>query len=238
MQRMASVTANLSGLDLGHASAAIERALEPIRQSLPRGTELRVRGQVATLKEMAGGLSAGLGFAIVVILLLMAGAFESLTMALIIVFNVPAVLAGSLLALAATGSTLNVESFMGTIMAIGVSVANSNLLVTFADAARRGGQDSWQAAFGGAQSRLRPVLMTSIAMLVGMLPMALGMSESGEQTAPLARAVIGGLIGSTLTTLLLMPVVYAMAFKGKPRHTASLDPDDPQSAAYQGDASR
>jgi len=104
--------------------------------------------------------------------------------------------------------------------------------VTFADLTRRGGLSSWPAALHGAESRLRPVLMTSIAMVVGMLPMALGLSESGQQTAPLARAVIGGLIGSTTTTLLLMPVVYALAHRDKPVHTASLDPGDPHSANY------
>jgi multidrug efflux pump subunit AcrB len=236
MQRMATVTGNLSGLDLGHAAGLIEKALAPIKAGLPRGTDLLVRGQVATLGEMTGGLSAGLGFAIVVILLLLAGSFESLSIALIIVFNVTAVLAGSLLALYCTGSSLNIESFMGTIMSIGVSVANAVLLVTFADLARRSGHDSWKAAVHGAQSRLRPILMTAIAMIVGMIPMALGLSESGKQTAPLARAVIGGLLGSTVTTLLLMPVVYAMAFNGKPIHTASLDPLDPQSAHFEKEA--
>jgi multidrug efflux pump subunit AcrB len=236
MQRMATVTGNLFGTDLGHASGLITRALAPIRASLPRGTDLLVRGQVATLGEMTGGLSAGLGFAIVVILLLLAGSFESLSLAFIIIFNVTAVLAGALTVLYCTGASLNIESFMGTIMSIGVSVANAVLLITFADQARRSGHDSWKAAVHGAQSRLRPILMTAIAMIVGMIPMALGLSESGKQTAPLARAVIGGLMGSTITTLLLMPVVYAMAFHDKPIHTASLDPFDPQSANFEKEA--
>jgi multidrug efflux pump subunit AcrB len=236
MQRMATVTANLVGLDLGHAAALIQRALAPIKASLPRGTDLLVRGQVETLAAMTGGLSGGLGFAIVVILLLLAGSFESLSIAFIIIFNVTAVLAGSLAVLYCTGSSLNIESFMGTIMSIGVSVANAVLLITFADQARRSGHDSWKAALHGAQSRLRPILMTAIAMIVGMIPMALGLSESGKQTAPLARAVIGGLLGSTVTTLLLMPVVYAMAFHGKPIHTASLDHLDPNSAHFQKEA--
>jgi len=233
MLRMATVTGNLSGLDLGHASEKIRKALQPIRDSLPRGVQMRVRGQSATLDNMVKGLTAGLGLAIVVILLLLAGSFESFPIALIVISNVPAVLSGALIVLYFSGSTLNIESFMGSIMAVGVSVSNSILLVTFADLTRRSGQESWQAALYGAQSRLRPVLMTAIAMIVGMLPMALGLSESGEQTAPLARAVIGGLTGSTLTTLLIMPVIYAMVHRGKPIHTASLDPIDPYSAFYQ-----
>jgi multidrug efflux pump subunit AcrB len=232
---MATVTGNLSGLDLGHAAGLIDKALKPIRDSLPRGVQMRVRGQIATLVNMVGGLSAGLGFAIVVILLLLAGSFESFAIALIVISNVPAVLAGALIALYFTGSTLNIESFMGAIMAVGVSVSNSILLVTFADLTRRSGKESWEAAVYGAQSRLRPVLMTAIAMIVGMLPMALGLSESGQQTAPLARAVIGGLTGSTLTTLLLMPVIYAMVHRNKPNHTASLDPLDVHSAFYEED---
>jgi multidrug efflux pump subunit AcrB len=232
MLRMATVTGNLSGIDLGHASDKIEKALKPIRDSLPRGVQMIVRGQTATLNTMVGGLSAGLGFAVIVILLLLAGSFESFAIAFIVISNVPAVLCGALIVLFCTGSTLNIESFMGTIMSVGVSVANSILLVTFADLTRRAGQESWKAAVYGAQSRLRPVLMTAIAMIVGMIPMALGLSESGQQTAPLARAVIGGLMGSTITTLLIMPVVYAMVHKNKPTYTASLDPLDAHSAYY------
>ncbi len=233
MLRMATVTGNIVGIDLGHAAGLIEKALKPIRDSLPRGTQLRVRGQIQTLNNMVGGLSAGLGFAVIVILLLLAGSFESFPIAFIVISNVPAVLSGALIILYLSGSTLNIESFMGTIMAMGVSVANSILLVTFADLTRRSGKHSWDAAVYGAQSRLRPVLMTAIAMVVGMIPMALGLSESGQQTAPLARAVIGGLCGSTITTLLIMPVIYAIVHHDKPTYTASLDPIDPQSAHYE-----
>ena len=236
LARMASLQGNLYGLDLGHAASQVEKILAPIRAGLPKGVQVWVRGQVRTLSEMTGGLMAGLGFAVVVILLLLAGSFESFPIALIVISNVPAVLSGALLVLYLSGSTLNIESFMGTIMSVGVSVANSILLVTFADLTRRSGVHSWQAAIHGAQSRLRPVLMTAIAMIVGMIPMALGLSESGQQTAPLARAVIGGLLGSTTTTLLIMPVIYAIAHRDKPTHTASLDPADPQSAYYEEDS--
>ena len=233
LARMASVTGNLFGLDIGHAAVLVDKVLEPIRQSLPKGVRVRVRGQIVTLTEMTNGLVAGLDFAIVVILLLLAGSFESFPIALIVISNVPAVLSGALLLLYFSGSTLNIESFMGCIMSIGVSVANSILLVTFADLTRRSGKYSWEAAVYGAQSRLRPVLMTAIAMIVGMIPMALGLSDSGQQTAPLARAVIGGLMGSTITTLLIMPVIYAIVHHDKPTYTASLDPQDSHSAYYE-----
>jgi len=233
LARMASVQGNLQGLDLGHAAAIVDKILDPIQHSLPKGVQVWVRGQMKTLTDMTDGLLAGLGFAIVVILLLLAGSFESFPIATIVISNVPAVLSGALIVLYLSGSTLNIESFMGTIMAVGVSVANSILLVTFADLTRRSGVHSWQAAVHGAQSRLRPVLMTAIAMIVGMIPMALGLSDSGQQTAPLARAVIGGLLGSTITTLLIMPVIYAVVHKDKPTYTASLDPIDPQSAYYE-----
>lgn len=233
--RMASVQGNLQGLDLGHAAESVDKILNPIRHNLPKGIQMWVRGQIKTLTDMTDGLMAGLVSAVVVILLLLAGSFESFPIALIVISNVPAVLSGALIILYLSGSTLNIESFMGTIMAVGVSVANSILLVTFADLTRRSGVHSWQAAVHGAQSRLRPVLMTAIAMVVGMIPMALGLSDSGQQTAPLARAVIGGLMGSTVTTLFIMPVIYTLWHQNKPTYTASLDPQDPNSAYYEED---
>ncbi len=233
LARMVSVTANLFGLDLGHASEKVQKILEPILKNLPKGVKVRIRGQSATLSQMTDGLVSGLVISVVVILLLLAGSFESFPIALIVISNVPAVLSGALILLFFTGSTLNIESFMGIIMSVGVSVANSILLVTFADLTRRAGKHSWESAVYGAQSRLRPVLMTAIAMIVGMIPMALGLSDSGQQTAPLARAVIGGLMGSTCTTLLIMPVIYAIVHRDKPTYTASLDPLDPHSAFHE-----
>jgi multidrug efflux pump subunit AcrB len=233
LARMATVTGNLFGLDMGHAMGVIDRMLAPIQAAMPKDIQVKVRGQMATLRQMTDGLIAGLVFAVVVMLLLLSGTFESVPIALIVISNVPAVLTGALTVLYLSGSTLNIESFMGTIMAVGVSVSNSILLVTFADLTRRSGKHSWEAAVYGAQSRLRPVLMTAIAMVVGMIPMALGLSDSGQQTAPLARAVIGGLLGSTVTTLLIMPVIYAVVHKNKPTYTASLDPLDPQSAYFE-----
>ncbi|MGA2090482.1 MAG: efflux RND transporter permease subunit [Endomicrobiales bacterium] len=233
MLRMATVTGNLRGIDVGHVASMIEKSLAPIQKNLPRGVQMRISGQIRTLNTMIGGLSSGLGFAVIVILLLLSGSFESFPIAFIVISNIPAVLSGALVVLYLSGSTLNIESFMGIIMAVGISVANSILLVTFADLTRRSGKHSWEAAVYAAESRLRPVLMTAIAMIAGMVPMALGLSESGQQTAPLARAVIGGLMGSTVTTLLIMPVIYALWHKNKPTHTASLDPKDPHSAYYE-----
>jgi multidrug efflux pump subunit AcrB len=136
------------------------------------------------------------------------------------------VIAGVVLALWLTGTTLNIQSFMGAIMAIGVAVANAILLVTFAERSRMGGAAADAAAVGGAQSRLRPILMTSLAMMAGMMPMALGLGESGQQTAPLGRAVVGGLATATLATLLVLPSVFALTQGRAHRHSASLDPDD------------
>jgi multidrug efflux pump subunit AcrB len=132
-----------------------------------------------------------------------------------------------------TDTTLNIQSFMGAIMAIGVAVANAILLVTFAERSRVEGREPWEAAIEGARSRLRPILMTSFAMLAGMLPMALGLGEGGEQTAPLGRAVIGGLLGATCATLIILPAIFAMLQSRHARISASLDPDDPHSPCFE-----
>src|SRR5262249_41644657 len=147
----------------------------------------------------------------VVIFLLLAANFQSLKLALVVLSSIPAVVAGVALVLWITGTTLNVQSFMGAIMAIGVSVANAILLVTFAEQSRLTGATADQAAREGARSRLRPILMTSMAMIAGMVPMALALGEGGEQTAPLGRAVIGGLAASTLAVLTILPLIFALA---------------------------
>lgn len=144
----------------------------------------------------------------------------------------PAVLAGVVLALWMTGTTLNIQSFMGAIMAIGVAIANAILLVTFAEHARKAGADSHAAAREGGQGRLRPILMTSLAMIAGMLPMALALGEGGEQTAPLGRAVIGGLLSATLATLLILPAVFAVVQRRSGTRSASLYPFDADSRHY------
>ncbi|HVA65818.1 MAG TPA: efflux RND transporter permease subunit [Elusimicrobiota bacterium] len=225
MQRMLTFTANVAGSDLGRAAARVRRALASVESAKPKNVTVALRGEVAPMQEMFHGLRAGLGLAVVVILLLLAANFQSWKLSLIVLSTVPAVLAGAGLMLAATGTTLNVESFMGATMAIGVAVANAILLVTFAERSRIEGKLGFAAASAGAASRLRPILMTSCAMIVGMIPMALGLGESSRQTAPLARAVIGGLAAATAATLLVLPLIYGHFERG-PARSASLDPDD------------
>jgi multidrug efflux pump subunit AcrB len=180
-----------------------------------------------------GGLAGGLIVAVVVIFLLLTAYFQSPRLALVVVATVPAVACGVFLALAVTGTTLNLQSFMGAIMAIGVAVANAILLATFAEKARRAGMSAKAAAVDGAQHRVRPILMTSCAMIAGMIPMALGFGEGGEQTAPLARAVIGGLIAATITTLGVLPALFALIQGRAGTQSVSLDPDDPASAYHE-----
>jgi multidrug efflux pump subunit AcrB len=176
----------------------------------------------------------GIALAIVAIFLLLAANFQSLRLAFVVISTAPAVIAGSGLALLLTGTTLNLQSFMGAIMAIGVAVANAILLVTFAEDHRRGGASSYDAARQGATARLRPILMTATAMIAGMIPMALAIGEGAEQTAPLGRAVIGGLLIATFATLFILPTIYAAVQREVDTRSASLDPDDPQSSEFEG----
>ncbi len=169
------------------------------------------------------------------IFLLLAANFQSLRLALAIVLTVPAVLSGVLLMLRLTGTTLNIQSFMGAIMAIGISVANSILLVTFAEHERRAGAATLDAAREGAAGRLRAVLMTAAAMISGMIPMAIGFGEGGAQSAPLARAVIGGLVVSTFATLTILPSIYAVLQGHAAVASPSLNPMDPASRYYEAD---
>jgi multidrug efflux pump subunit AcrB len=228
-QRMVTLTANVAGEDLGRAltrvNTAIRRAGEP-----PRGATVAIRGQLAAMAETFTNVTAGLFVAVVVIFLLLAANFQSLRLAFVVVSTVPAVLAGVVLMLWLTGTTLNVQSFMGAIMAIGVAVANAILLVTFAEQSRRQGEPPLQTAIHAARARMRPVLMTSAAMIAGMIPMALALGEGAEATAPLGRAVIGGLAAATLATLVVLPSVYSLVQQSASPISPSLDPDDPNSA--------
>jgi multidrug efflux pump subunit AcrB len=228
-QRMVTLTANVEGGDLGRAMAdvhdAIRRAGEP-----PRGATVMVRGQLAAMADTFTNITAGLIVAVVVIFLLLAANFQSLRLATVVVSTVPAVLAGVTIMLKLTGTTLNIESFMGAIMAIGVAVANAILLVTFAEQLRHSGATTRRSAVEAARARMRPVLMTSAAMIAGMTPMALAIGEGAEATAPLGRAVIGGLAAATVATLLVLPSVYSLLQHAAPPRSPSLDPDDPLSA--------
>jgi multidrug efflux pump subunit AcrB len=230
-QRMVTITANLYGEDLGTASGRIARALKQVGAPPPRVT-LTVRGQAPPMQEMLGGLQTGFALAVLVILLLLAANFQSPRLAFIVVSTVPAVIVGVALALWLTGTTLNIQSYMGAIMAVGVAVANAILLVTFAERSRIEGSHATEAAVDGATSRLRPILMTSLAMIAGMIPMALGLGEGGQQTAPLGRAVIGGLGAATVATLFILPSVFAAVQAHASVRSASLDPTDTSSAHF------
>jgi multidrug efflux pump subunit AcrB len=233
MQRMVTLTANVAGEDLGTASRRIREAVTRAGNP-PKGVNVAVRGQAAPLEKLMESLQGGLLMAVVVIFLLLAANFQSIRLSLVVISTVPAVLAGVALALKLTGTTLNVQSFMGAIMAIGVAVANAILLVTFAERARLSGLPAGEAAVEGARSRLRPILMTSLAMIAGMIPMALALGEGGEQTAPLGRAVVGGLAAATVATLLVVPSVFAVVQGRSTARSASLDPHDPESRHYAG----
>jgi multidrug efflux pump subunit AcrB len=207
----------------------------------PKSLAVEVRGQVFPMRQMFGGLAGGKVFegltgglmlAVAVILLLLTAYFQSVRLSLVVVSTAPAVLAGVVLALVATRTTLNLQSFMGAIMAVGVAVANAILLATFAEQGRREGKEAGAAAVEGAKHRLRPILMTSCAMIAGMVPMSLGLGEGGEQTAPLARAVIGGLAVATFATLFVLPSVFAVVQGRSSTRSPSLDPDDPQSPNF------
>jgi multidrug efflux pump subunit AcrB len=232
MQRMVTVTANVVGADLGSVAREVNDALKRLGQP-PSGITVAVRGQIVPLAQMLDGLRTGLLMAVVVIFLLLAANFQSLKLSFLVVSTTPAVLAGVVLMLWATGTTLNIQSFMGAIMAVGVAVANAILLVTFAERKRMEGASAADAAVEGARSRLRAILMTSLAMIAGMVPMALGLGEGGQQTAPLGRAVVGGLAAATVATLLVLPSIFALVQARAHRRSASLDPTDPQSAAGQ-----
>jgi multidrug efflux pump subunit AcrB len=231
MKRQVTLTANRAGIDLGsltrEVSAAVKRAGDA-----PKGIKVEIRGQIPPMNDMSSGLSIGLIVSIVAVFLLLTANFQSIRLSLVAVSSIPAAISGVVLALWLTGTTLNIQSFIGAIMAIGVAMANAILLVTFAASQHRGGDAAPDAARRGAGGRLRAILMTTCAMIAGMLPMALALGEAGQQNAPLGRAVIGGLAGATLATLLVLPCVFALLQNRIAGKTASLDPDDPESAHY------
>ena len=232
-QHVVSLTANLHDMTLGEAAAKIQQAVTRAGAA-PRGISVVTRGEIPALNQTISGLRVGLLLAVAVIFLLLAANFQSVRLALAILLTVPAVLCGVLLMLRFTGTTLNIQSFMGAIMAIGIAVANSILLLTFAERARHENHAPLEAARIGASSRLRAILMTAAAMIFGMLPLAIGFGEGGPQAAPLGRAVIGGLLVSTFATLTILPSIYAI-LQGRASVTSpSLNPMDPTSRYYDG----
>jgi multidrug efflux pump subunit AcrB len=210
VQPVFDVFANVQDRDLGSAAVDIKRILGAIESKLPRGSSLVVRGQVQSMNNAFTGLAAGLVFAILLVYALMVVNFQSWLDPFIIITALPGAISGIVWALFLTQTTINVPSLMGAIMSIGVATSNSILLVTFANDQRRAGQAAVIAALRAGHTRLRPVLMTALAMIIGMFPMALGLGEGGEQNAPLARAVIGGLALATLATLFVVPVIYSL----------------------------
>lgn len=230
--RYVTVIANVYGKDLGTASRAVKNAIKEAGEP-PRGTTVWTEGTLQLLDDTLGSLLAGLGVAIIAIFLMLSAYYQSFKVPLIILAVVPAVIAGSLIILFLTGSTLNLQSYMGIIMSIGVSVSNAVLLVNQAEFYRRNlALKPANAARLAASSRLRPVLMTATAMLAGMLPMAIGLGDGAEQVAPLGRAVIGGLIASTATILLLLPHFFSSLMSKTKNVSPSLDPDDEESKYY------
>jgi multidrug efflux pump subunit AcrB len=208
--RTYDVQANVDGTDLGSVAAAIDRIVESQKKDFPRGTSVKVKGQIESMNSSFRGLGFGLIFAVVLVYLLMVVNFQSWVDPLIILMALPGALAGISWMLFLTQTSLSVPALMGSIMCVGVATANSILIVTFANDQRKVGRDSVGAALASGMTRLRPVMMTAAAMIIGMLPMSLGLGEGGEQNAPLGRAVIGGLFLATITTLFFVPVMYSL----------------------------
>jgi multidrug efflux pump subunit AcrB len=229
-QRFITLTANIYKNDLGTAIADVNKKIKQLGD-LPTGVKVYLRGQSEMLSQTTDELSTGLLLAVFVIGLMIAAYFQSFKLSLAVLSVFPGVIAGSMFLLWITGNTLNIQSFMGSIMAIGVAVSNAILIVSNAEQLRKEGN---QQAIGSkaAANRLRPILMTSLAMIAGMLPMALGIGEGGEQTAPLAIAVIGGLLFSTFISLWMVPLCYDLLTGNRKVSAVSLDPDDPNSNYY------
>jgi multidrug efflux pump subunit AcrB len=226
-RRFVTVSANIHQKDLGSATAAVEKSIKELGAP-PTGLITEIKGMSSLLTETLGSLQTGLLAAIVIILLLLAANYQSFGLAISVLATVPAVLLGALLFLLATGATLNLQSYMGLIMAVGVSVANAILIVTNAETLRLVYKDAFKAATVSASVRLRPILMTSFAMIAGMIPMASGLGEAGDQSAPLGRAVIGGLAASTLAALFIVPLVYGWIQQKTSFESMSLLPENDQ----------
>lgn len=226
-----SVTANLNNKDLGTAAADVQKAIKSLGE-LPRGLNIELIGLSNTLTDTMSSLESGLLVAIVVIFLMLAANFQSFKVSGVVLATVPAVILGSLALLMMMGSTLNLQSYMGMIMSVGVSISNAVLLITNAEQLRKHSGNAITAATEAAALRMRPILMTALAMVVGMIPMASGLGEAGDQSSPLGRAVVGGLIASTFAALFILPLVFAWAQAKTGTQSVSLDPEDEESKYY------
>ena len=230
-QRYLTLTANVEGEDMGRASRQVASAIASVGDP-PRGVRVIPLGQLPPMEQMFQALGIGLGVAVFVILILLTAYFQSPRLAVISIGAVPGVLAGIATMLYITNTSLNIESFMGSIMCLGVSVSNSVMLVTFMDEHWKAGMPSREAAIVGAGERLRPILMTACAMTVGMVPMALALEKGSQMQAPLGRAVIGGLVMSTFATLLIVPAIFALVIGKRTPRSPSIYPADPESRHF------
>ena len=221
VQPVYDIYANVQDRDLGAVAGDVRRLVAEYTPKLPKGSFFELRGQAETMKQSFIGLGVGMLFAVMLVYFVMVVNFQSWLDPFIILMALPGAFSGIVLGLFLTQTTISVPSLMGAIMSIGVATANSILLVNFANDLRREGEGAVTAAIEAGYTRLRPVLMTALAMIVGMLPMAIGWGEGGEQNAPLGRAVIGGLAIATVATLFFVPVVYSVL-----RRKAPGDPDD------------
>ncbi|MBV8277682.1 MAG: efflux RND transporter permease subunit [Verrucomicrobia bacterium] len=220
-----NIYANVSGRDLGAVAADVQKLIAGAEKDLPKGSSVVLRGQIRTMNDSFVGLYLGLLFSMVLVYLLMVVNFQSWIEPLIIITALPCALAGIVWVLFITHTTLSVPALMGAIMCMGVATANSVLVVTFANEQQEEFKDSYRSALQAGYVRLRPVLMTALAMIIGMVPMALGLGEGGEQNAPLGRAVIGGLLFATTATLFFVPTVFMLVRRGKAGHAPRVSPE-------------
>lgn len=226
-----TVTANIHQSDLAKAQKDIDAAIASLGE-LPKGVNIQVAGMTPVLNDTLTNLANGLLVAILIIFLMLAANFQSFKVSLVTLATVPFVILGSLLLLKLTGSTLNLQSYMGVIMAVGVSIGNAVLLISNAETLRLKSGNAVEAALEAARLRIRPIFMTTLAMSAGMLPMAIGFGEGGDQVSPLGRAVIGGLLASTFAVLILLPLVFAWVQNKTTIQSASLDPEDENSTHF------
>jgi multidrug efflux pump subunit AcrB len=210
IRRVIDVYGAVQDRDLGSASRDVQKIVDANRASLPRGTFITIRGQITTMRASYNGLLLGLGFAIVLVYMLIVVNFQSWLDPFIIITALPAAMAGIVLMLFFTHTTLSVPALMGALMCVGVATANSILVVSFAKERLQLHGDALRAAIEAGNTRFRPVVMTALAMMIGMVPMALGLGDGGEQNAPLGRAVIGGLLCATIATLVFVPSVFTL----------------------------
>jgi multidrug efflux pump subunit AcrB len=226
-----SVTANLNNRDLGSATKEVKKSIAALGE-LPRGLSVEVIGLSNTLTDTMDSLQNGLVVAILVIFLMLAANFQSFTVSAVVLVTVPAVMLGSLTLLVICGSTLNLQSYMGMIMSVGVSISNAVLLITNAEQLRKVNGNAVLSAKEAAALRMRPIVMTALAMVVGMIPMASGLGEAGDQSSPLGRAVVGGLIASTFAALFILPLAFAWGQGKATTQSVSLDPEDEESKYF------